>query len=280
MFSNNLAGELKNGICSILGVLNPLDTGRYLGLPSLVGKSKKQIFIHLKDKLRDRLKIWRQRSISKAGRSTLIRSAAQSIPVYYMSVFLIPESTIDELEKILNTFWWSNKKDGARSINWMSWDKMCVPKKFGGLAYRDFSAFNLSMLCKQGWRLLTNPDTLVSRIFKAKYYPTENFLEARLGHSPSYIWRSVWSAQKVLKLGCRWKVGDGSDIRVWRDPWLRHEGFSVSSTPHSGGSTLRVCHLGNGRTGTWNSVHISNLFNNKDQQRIMQLPPPNVGKKR
>ena len=33
----------------ILGVSLPLDTGKYLGLPSLIGKRKKHIFSYLKD---------------------------------------------------------------------------------------------------------------------------------------------------------------------------------------------------------------------------------------
>jgi hypothetical protein len=49
------------------------------------------------------------------------------------------------------------------------------------------------MLGKQGWKLLTNLDAMVSKNFKAKYYPNGDFWElASLGHNPSYIWRSIW----------------------------------------------------------------------------------------
>lgn len=38
---------LKDGIASILNVFEALDTGRYLGMPSLVGRKKKQFSLFL-----------------------------------------------------------------------------------------------------------------------------------------------------------------------------------------------------------------------------------------
>jgi hypothetical protein len=65
------------------------------------------------------------------------------------------------------------------------------------MGFRHFYGFNLAMLGKQGWQLLTNQDTILSQVFKAKYYPKEGFLEAKLGHNPSYVWRSIHASQVV-----------------------------------------------------------------------------------
>lgn len=115
------------------------------------------------------------------------KAATQAILVYFMSVFMLPFTTADEMQRMLNSFWWGSKKDGSRSINWLSWEQLCVLKKFGGLGFQNFTAFKLAMLGKQGWRLMSNPKTLVSRVFKAKYYPCGVFMQARMGHSPSFI---------------------------------------------------------------------------------------------
>lgn len=58
-------------------------------------------------------------------------------------------------------------------------------KSCGGLGFHDFRDFNLAMLAKQGWRFLSKHDSLVSRIYKARYFPNGNFLTANVGHSPS-----------------------------------------------------------------------------------------------
>lgn len=92
-------------------------------------------------------------------------------------------------------------------------------------------AFNLSMLGKQGWKLLKDPSSLLTHILKAKYFSRRGFLEAGIDHNPSYTWRSIWSSQNLVKLDLRWKIGDGSLIRVWSEPWIRSLPFSKPSTP-------------------------------------------------
>lgn len=51
--------------------------------------------------------------------------------------------------------------------------------------------FNLSMLGKQGWKFISNQDAIVTKVFRAKYFPNVDFLDANLGHNPSYVWYSI-----------------------------------------------------------------------------------------
>ncbi|KAG4954911.1 hypothetical protein JHK87_040505 [Glycine soja] len=58
--------------------------------------------------------------------------------------------------------------------------------------FRDLQGLNLVMLGKQGCGFLSNPDAMVSKLFKAKYFSSGDFLDSSLGHNPSYSWRSIW----------------------------------------------------------------------------------------
>jgi hypothetical protein len=46
------------------------------------------------------------------------------------------------------------------------------------MGFQSIHGFNLAMFGKQDWKMLTNPDAIVTKKFKAKYFPNENFLGA------------------------------------------------------------------------------------------------------
>uniref|UniRef100_A0A7N2MJH0 Uncharacterized protein n=1 Tax=Quercus lobata TaxID=97700 RepID=A0A7N2MJH0_QUELO len=57
------------------------------------------------------------------------------------------------------------------------------------------------------------------RVFKAKYFPIGSIFDAK-PKSRSYAWKSILKAQKVILLGARWRIGDGTSIKIFMDSWL------------------------------------------------------------
>nr|XP_023915006.1 uncharacterized protein LOC112026546 [Quercus suber] len=88
------------------------------------------------------------------------------------------------------------------------------------MGFRNLQAFNLAMLDKQGWRILTNPNSLMARVFKAKYFPHDDVLNSKKGKNPSYAWRSIHNSLEIIRRGTRWRVGNGRRIQIWDDKWL------------------------------------------------------------
>ena len=68
---------------------------------------------------------WNNKFLSKAGKEVLIKSVGLAIPNYVLGLFMLPSDLCDELEKILNSFWWDSR--GRRGIKWLRWEKMCLP---------------------------------------------------------------------------------------------------------------------------------------------------------
>ena len=156
---------------------------------------------------------------------------------------------------------------------WFSWEKMCAPKDMGGLGFRDLKAFNLALLAKQGQRLQMNPNSLVHRVLKARYFPQTDFLHAKLGLRPSYAQRSILSAQMVVKTGYRWQVGDRESIAIWIDRWLpRPSTFQVLTPPPSHSANTKVSSLINPDNGEWNVHMINQLFLLADVMSILSIP--------
>lgn len=152
--------------------------------------------------------------MSKGGKEILLKTVAQALSNYAMSVFLLPHELCKDLEKLMSKFWWKSSNNMEKGIHWMRWERMSIRKSEGGLGFRNIQDFNVVLLSKQGWRLILYPQTLVSRVFQPRYYSNVTFLTAGLGNSVSYIWRSVSEAQILLKQGLAQKIGDGSSVMV------------------------------------------------------------------
>lgn len=179
----------------------------------VVGRDKKWALRSIKDRVLMRIGSWLNQCLSLSVMAIFIKFILQEIPIYPMSCFLFPSSFCKELEALFNRYWWG-KGNLKRGIHWSSWEALCESKEGGGLGFRSLSKLNIALLAKQDRHLMNNLDSLVARVIKAKYYPTTSFMESKLGHTPSYLWRSIWASNELLRMGCRWCVGDGFAISI------------------------------------------------------------------
>lgn len=115
-FSKNVSEQVRMSLINILEASESLGTGKYLGLPSMIGRSKKSIFNYIKERIWRKISSWSSKMLSQAGREILIKSVAQAIPAYCMSVFLLPASIEEEIQRMLNFFWWGTNKGDKKGI--------------------------------------------------------------------------------------------------------------------------------------------------------------------
>jgi hypothetical protein len=79
----------------------------------------------------------------------LIKACAQAIPIFAMYYFDITKGLCDQISAMVCRFWWA-QQDDENKVHWMSWAKMSLSKKVGGLGYKYLHSFNMAMLTKQG----------------------------------------------------------------------------------------------------------------------------------
>nr|KYP44142.1 Transposon TX1 uncharacterized [Cajanus cajan] len=77
-------------LSNTLHVQKCVTTSKYLGLPSMIGQNKNEVFRFIKEHIWKKLQSWSHKSLSKAGKETLIKVVLQALPSYAMSVFMIP----------------------------------------------------------------------------------------------------------------------------------------------------------------------------------------------
>ncbi|GAU29062.1 hypothetical protein TSUD_278180, partial [Trifolium subterraneum] len=274
--SRNMSQAAKEDLSRILGVKLVLGTGIYLGLLSMVGRSKKAIFSYIKDHIWKRINSWRGRALSKAGKEIMIKSVLQAISSYVMNMFILPASLIRDIEKMINAFWWrsgSTNNNNTKGIHWLAWERLACPKAYGGLGFRNFEAFNKAMVAKQVWNIVQHPNSLVAKLIKARYFPRSSLFEAPLGYNPSFAWCSMWQARQILSLGCRWRIGSGDNIRVMHDPWLRESANRWVPSPQPAGVyQLSVRDLLHENYKAWNIGKVRNLFSRDVAEKILETP--------
>lgn len=100
----------------------------------------------------------------------LLKTVAQALPNYVMSVCLLPFEICRDLENLMCQFCGRSNSGKTKSIHRKSWENMCIRKSSGGLGFRNIRDFDVALLGKQIWKMLTCPDKLVTNVFKARYF--------------------------------------------------------------------------------------------------------------
>ncbi|GAA0176088.1 hypothetical protein LIER_29144 [Lithospermum erythrorhizon] len=151
-------------------------------------------------------------------------------------------------------------------------------KKEGGMGFRRMETFNLALLTKQAWRLVTEVGNELTSTLKAKYYPETSFWDASLRSNPSYAWRSILQSREILRKGCRWKVGDGHIVRIWQDSWVTDDKANeLLSPPPTGFENARVSLFMDNHNRKWDEEFIRELFCPVEAELILAMLFPNIG---
>ncbi|GAA0143481.1 hypothetical protein LIER_04154 [Lithospermum erythrorhizon] len=112
-----------------------------------------------------------------------------------MNCFKLPYEIIDNLNNSMAKFYWSNT-EGEKGIHWKSGDKLCEEKHEGGLGFKDLECMKLALLAKQGWRIMTQQASLLSKCART-------------------IKRNGELRAKAIGEGSRRDAGN----RAWKDVW-------------------------------------------------------------
>ncbi|MBA0776681.1 hypothetical protein Gotri_011646 [Gossypium trilobum] len=144
-----------------------------------------------------------------------------------------------------------------------------IPFQYPIDEFQNLGKFNIALLAKQGWRLMENPNSLLARTLKSKYYPESDFLQAELGYYPSFTWRSVWSTKKLLKEGMARRVGKGDQILIWTDAWIPGlEEYKIRETVRNN-SYEKVADLIDPNLIIWKEDVITSLFSREETNAIL-----------
>ena len=145
------------------------------------------------------------------------------------------------------------------------------------MGFREYSDFNQAMLAKQGWRMVTNPESLCARVLKARYFRGCTFLEAGCPKRASFTWRSILHGRELLKAGLIWRIGDGSKVSIWKDNWIPRAGAQRPLGRRDTSEIELVSELMIPGGGAWDVEKLQEVFFEADARDIAHIPVERTG---
>lgn len=76
-FNTNTSQEVRDELQKMFGVSQCLGSGKYLRMPSIIGRNKKSIFNYLRDELWRKIQTWWGKHLSRDEKEILIKSVAR-----------------------------------------------------------------------------------------------------------------------------------------------------------------------------------------------------------
>ncbi|XP_062085566.1 uncharacterized protein LOC133791662 [Humulus lupulus] len=163
---------------------------KYLGVPLRPTKWKAEDCGIIIKKIRLRLNTWGSRHLSFAGRVQLIHSVLLGLRNYWMSTFILPQSVSKEVEKLCRGFLWGMNGNRSR-IHVASWEKVCLPKPYGGLGFKEGTKWNQAILAKYIWAITEKRDLLWVKWVNNIYLKRVSIWSYDLKVDTSWYWRKL-----------------------------------------------------------------------------------------
>ncbi|XP_026378774.1 uncharacterized protein LOC113273237 [Papaver somniferum] len=160
-----------------------------------------------------------EKSDVQFSRATMVKQVLNSLPVYQMGSFKLTDKLCKKLTTIQRKFFWGHSSN--KGFNPISYSKLCKPKDFGGLAFRDMEKLNLALLTKLAWRVCTENDQLWVKLLGSKYFKYGNILHQTLeAKNCSYMWNGIIKGLQIIQKNYFMEVNNGRKTKIWIDKWI------------------------------------------------------------
>ena len=163
------------------------------------------------------------KSLSQAGRATLITSVASSIPSYQTSSLILPLQTCSKLDALNRKFWWGSKEENKHECCLKSRNSICTPKDVGGLGIKKTADMNKALVAKMTWDVAKGVNKMWVNIFKKKYVRNRNFMKMPTPRGASWAYQSIFQCREVIKKGMCHRISNGLNTWILEDPWVPNE---------------------------------------------------------
>ncbi|KAF7844578.1 ribonuclease H [Senna tora] len=190
VFSPNIPHKRKKELANFFNLRFSSTLGKYLGTWIDGADSKKQIIQDTIAKIDSKLKDWKARLLSQAGR---------------------------KIESLMSNFFWGHNGTNPK-IHLQKWTDLCKPKEEGGLGLYDVRTFNEALLAKHIWRMIQCKNNLIDVTLTPKYMDSSSG-SLSIRYNSSWRWKSIMNSKDIIMNNLEWQIGSGSDVNTNHHAW-------------------------------------------------------------
>lgn len=215
-------GHVSRSVQEEITNIMPFNVGslpiRYLGVPLLSSSMQTKHCVALIDKVKRRIFDWKSKSLSFAGRMQFINSVLSSLQVYWASMFVLPKSVSQDIERLIRGFLWCQGefKRGKAKVNWKD---VCRPKRQGGLGIKSLHTWNIALMSKHVWNVVNEKRSIWVRWIKTEKVKTRNFWDYHMPGDVCWSWRKIIECRDEIRKFVVIRLGDGHNTSAWFDNW-------------------------------------------------------------
>lgn len=167
-----------------------------------------------------RLKGWKEKLLTQAGKITLIQSVLAAIPTHSMQLNYLPTTTRKYIDRIQRDFLWGSTVNKKRLLL-VNWDTVTSLKQEGVLGLSNSKGKNLALLCNILQRLYSSPNSLWVQVLGQKYLARRDNNKFISKNTDSYVWKNIIKEHPFFLEGLVWNVAtNGRHISLWKDKWI------------------------------------------------------------
>lgn len=219
-YGGGLSNSMKNYIITVFGFNFGVLPVKYLGVPLVTGKLKKEEWLPLLEKMLKRVNHWTSLTLTYAGRLQLIKSVLSSIQNYWASHFILPSSIHKIIDRTLKRFLWKGKDTSAVGAK-VNWDTVILPKREGSLGIRGSKDWNSALMGKHIWNIADVHSNSIwakwARCYILKGQSIWSYKQKSLG---SWTWKQLMKIRNLIIPNSKMKIGNGDDTHLWFSEWL------------------------------------------------------------
>jgi len=231
VFTAGLQGHDLESILNLSSFSRGSMPFRYLGIPLAAEKLRVNYYDPLIIKIANKISAWTASSLSYAGRAELIKTVLQGTECFWLSILHVPNAVIEKVYRMGRHFLWNSKSA------LVAWKEVCLPKKEGGLGFKNLYAWNSALLSKEIWNIHSKKDSLWVKWVNHEYFSVHSLWDRQEKKDDSPLLKKLQRIRDLLKVKmgsvhaaaeilAKWANGGNSYVSKAYD-FLRTKGRTV-----------------------------------------------------